>query len=304
MPELRFDGQVAVITGAGRGLGRAYARLLGSRGGKVVVNDLGGSLTGEGADSGPAEDVAREIRDAGGQAVSNTDSVATAKGGRAIIEAALDTYGRLDILIHNAGIIRRAEVQDMTVEDFDAVIDVHLRGGFHVTQPAYSLMREAGYGRIVLTSSSFGIYGGDHVAGYSAAKAGLIGLNNVVAREGHAFGIKCNAILPAAVTRVNEDVWDHSASPPMTAEQVAPVVGWLAHEACSISGEMLLSAAGRIARIGIVEAPGVFQPEWTIEQVDERIDAIRNLDQPVKFAVAPSGLDDHGAYSFGMAAKG
>lgn len=304
MTELRFDGRVAVITGAGRGLGRTYARLLASRGAKVVVNDFGGSITGEGSDASPAEAVVREITQAGGEAVADISSVATPEGGSAIIETALDRYGRIDIVIHNAGILRRVPVEDMSQEDFDLVNDVHLRGGFHVVRPAYALMKAAGYGRIVLTSSSYALYGGDLVGSYSAAKAGLIGLSNVVAREGHAHGVKCNVILPAAITRVNQDEWDHGSAPPMTAEMVAPAVGWLAHESCSISGEMLIAAAGRIARACVVESPGVYQGDWTMEQVGEQIDAIRNIDQPVHFAPVPSGLDEHGAYSFAMAASG
>src|SRR5215510_11049041 len=158
MPELRFDDRVAIITGAGRGLGRAYALLLASRGARVVVNDPGGSLQGDGFDAGPAEQTAREIRAAEGEAVANTASVATPEGGREIVQAALDHYGRIDILIHNAGIVRAASLLEMTQQDFDAVLDVHLRGAFHVVRPAFPLMCKARYGRIVLTSSIGGIY--------------------------------------------------------------------------------------------------------------------------------------------------
>ena len=159
MPELRFDNRVAVITGAGRGLGRAYALLLASKGAKVVVNDPGGSLKGDGVDAGPAQEVVQEIKAAGGEAVACTESVATSEGGKAIIQAALDHYGRIDILIHNAGNVRRGSLKEMTYEDFDAVVDVHLRGAFHVVRPAFPVMCKAGYGRIVLTSSIGGLYG-------------------------------------------------------------------------------------------------------------------------------------------------
>ncbi|MFD5759014.1 SDR family NAD(P)-dependent oxidoreductase, partial [Streptomyces sp. NPDC127044] len=172
MPELRFDDRVAVITGAGRGLGRAYALLLAAKGAKVVVNDPGGSLTGDGGDTGPADEVVREITAAGGEAVACTESVATAEGGRAIVASALDHYGRIDVLVHNAGIVRSAPLTEMTYEDFDAVLDVHLRGAFHVVRPAFPLMREAGYGRVVLTSSIGGLYGNHRVANYGMAKAG------------------------------------------------------------------------------------------------------------------------------------
>ncbi len=238
MSELRFDDRVAVITGAGRGLGRTYAELLASRGAKVVVNDPGVSMKGDGTDMGPAEEVVQAIRAAGGEAVANTDSVATPEGGKAIIESAMDTWGRIDILIHNAGIVRRAPVHELSYEDFEVVLDVHLRGGFHVVRPALPPMREAGYGRIVLTSSINGLYGNANVANYSVAKAGLIGLSNVVALENAELGIKSNIILPGAVTRMAEGL-DTSKYPPMDPELVAPTVGWLAHESCSITGEML-----------------------------------------------------------------
>lgn len=162
MTELRFDGRVAVITGAGRGLGRSYALLLASKGAKVVVNDLGGPLNGDGVDSGPAEAVVQEIRAARGEAVANTDTVATPEGGQAIVQAALDHYGRIDILIHNAGNVRYGSMKEISYEDFNAVLDVHLKGAFHVVRPAFPIMCAAGYGRIILTSSIGGLYG-NHV---------------------------------------------------------------------------------------------------------------------------------------------
>ena len=202
MADLRFDGRVAVVTGAGRGLGRSYAMLLASRGAKVVVNDPGGSLAGEGMDAGPADHVVGEITAAGGQAVACTESVTTREGGDAIIRTALEHYGRLDILIHNAGNVRRGSLKEMSYEDFDAVLDVHLRGAFNVVRPAFPVMCQAGYGRIVLTSSIGGLYGNRDVANYAAAKAGVIGLSNVAAIEGADEGVTCNVIVPAAVTRM------------------------------------------------------------------------------------------------------
>jgi NAD(P)-dependent dehydrogenase (short-subunit alcohol dehydrogenase family) len=302
MSQLRFDDRVAVITGAGRGLGRSYAQLLASRGAKVVVNDPGVSIKGEGTDAGPAEEVVQEIRVAGGEAVASTESVTTRDGGKAMIQAALDRYGRIDILIHNAGIVRRASLNEMTYEDFEAVLDVHLRGGFHVVRSAFPHMCKAGYGRIVLTSSVNGLYGNRNVAHYSVAKAGLIGLSNVAALEGAEHGVKSNIIIPAAVTRMAEGL-DTSAYPPMDPELVAPTVGWLAHESCSITGEMLISIAGRVARAFAAETPGVYRSKWTIEQVAEQIDVIRNTDKPVIFPAVPSGHVDHLRYSFGMAAE-
>ncbi|MER7691510.1 SDR family NAD(P)-dependent oxidoreductase [Streptomyces sp. NPDC097610] len=300
MPELGFDDRVAVITGAGRGLGRAYALLFGAKGAKVVVNDPGGSLTGDGGDTGPADEVVREIRAAGGEAVACTESVATAEGGRAIVESALGHYGRIDVLVHNAGIVRSAPLTEMTYEDFDAVLDVHLRGAFHVVRPAFPLMCEAGYGRVVLTSSIGGLYGNHRVAGYGMAKAGMIGLSNVVALEGAAAGVRCNVIVPGAVTRMAEGI-DTSAYPPMGPELTAPVVGWLAHESCSITGEMLVSIAGRVARAFVAETPGVYRPSWSIEQVGEELAAIRDTKEPWILPVVPSAHVDHIRNSFAMA---
>jgi NAD(P)-dependent dehydrogenase (short-subunit alcohol dehydrogenase family) len=276
--------------------------LLASRGAKVVVNDPGGGLTGDGTDADPADDVAREIVAAGGQAVASTDSVATAAGGKAIIDAALDRYGRVDILIHNAGIVRRASLKEMSYEDFDAVLDVHLRGAFHVLRPVFPAMCDAGYGRIVLTSSIGGLYGNHTVANYAAAKAGVIGLSNVAALEGAADGVKSNVIVPAAVTRMADGI-DTSAYPPMGPGLVAPVVGWLAHESCSVTGEVLIALAGRVARAVVTETPGVYRPSWSIEEVGEHIDAIRNASDPVVFPIVPDGHGDHIRYSFSLAAE-
>jgi NAD(P)-dependent dehydrogenase (short-subunit alcohol dehydrogenase family) len=301
MPELRFDDRVAVITGAGRGLGRSYALLLASKGAKIVVNDPGVSMQGDGVDTGPAEAVVEEIRAAGGEAVACTASVATPEGGEAIIQSALDHFGRIDILIHNAGIVRRGSLSELSYEDFETVLDVHLRGGFHVVRPAFPRMCAAGYGRIVLTGSINGLYGNSNVVNYSVAKAGLIGLSNVAALEGAEHNVKSNIILPGAVTRMAEGL-DTSAYPPMDPELVAPVVGWLAHESCTVTGEMMISMAGRMARAFAAETPGVYRPEWTIEQVARDIDAIRNTDDPLIFPVVPSGHVDHLRYSFGMAA--
>jgi len=300
MTTARFDDRVAVVTGAGRGLGREYALLLAGLGAKVVVNDSGGALTGEGDDTGPAQQVVDEIIAAGGEAIASTESVATAVGGQAIVAAATRHYGRLDVLIHNAGIVRRAPLTEMTAEDFDAVLDVHLRGAFHVVRSAFPIMCQAGYGRIVLTSSIGGLYGNHAVANYAAAKAGITGLSNVVALEGAEHGVRCNVIVPAAVTRMAEGL-DTSAYPPMGADLVAPIVGWLAHESCSITGEILTAIAGRAARIAVVESAGVYQPEWTIDQVNARIDEIRDISDPLVFPVVPDGHSAHIGHSFGMA---
>ncbi|WP_194166387.1 SDR family NAD(P)-dependent oxidoreductase [Mycolicibacterium sp. P9-22] len=299
--QLSFDDRVAVITGGGRGLGREYALLLASRGARIVVNDPGGSLTGDGTDEGPAHDVVREIVAAGGQAVVSTDSVATAEGGVAIIDTAVEHFGRIDILIHNAGIVRRGSLKELSYADFESVLDVHLRGAFHVVRPAFPLMCGAGYGRMVLTSSIGGLYGNHGVANYAAAKAGIVGLTNVVALEGAAEGVTCNAIIPGAVTRMAEGL-DTSAYPPMGSDLVAPAVGWLAHESCSVSGELFVAIAGRVARAFVAETPGVYRPSWSIEDIAANIDAIRDDTAPLVFPPVPDGHTDHIRYSFGVAA--
>lgn len=303
MSEFRFDGRVAVITGAGRGLGRAYAKLLAARGAKVVINDPGVSLKGEGLGEDPAAETVAAIKAAGGEAVANTDSVATPEGGKAIIQSALDHYGRIDILIHNAGVVRRAPLAEMSYEDFEFVLDVHLRGAFHVVRPAFPLMCKAGYGRVVLTGSINGLYGNYQNANYSAAKGGTHALSHVVALEGAAHNVKSNVILPAAVTRMSEGI-DTSNFPPMPPEMVAATVGWLSHESCSITGEILISAAGRVARAYVAETQGVYRPEWNIEDIAAQADAIRDTKIPLIFEPVPSGHLDHLKYSFAMTSKG
>jgi NAD(P)-dependent dehydrogenase (short-subunit alcohol dehydrogenase family) len=188
----------------------------------------------------------------------------------------------------------------MRYEDFDAVLDVHLRGAFNVVRPAFPLMCQAGYGRIVLTSSIGGLYGNRDVANYAAAKAGVIGLSNVAALEGAAEGVTCNVIVPAAVTRMAAGI-DTSAYPPMGPDLVAPVVGWLAHESCSVTGEMFIALAGRVARAVVAETPGVCRPSWTVEDVGEYSDAIRKVESPLIFPVVPDGHDQHIRYSFEQA---
>jgi len=300
---LRFDDRVALITGAGRGLGRSYALLLAARGAKVVVNDPGVSMQGEGTDAGPAQSVVDEIRAAGGQAVASTDSVATPEGGQAMIDLARDHFGSIDILIHNAGIVLRGGLAELSYADFETVLDVHLRGAFHVVRAAFPHMCAANYGRIVLTGSINGLYGNTGVVNYSVAKAGMIGLSNVAAIEGAAHGVKSNIILPGAVTRMAEGL-DTSAYPPMDPELVAPAVGYLAHQDCAVSGEMLIAMAGRVARAYTMETVGVFQPDWTIEQIADRLEAIRDTQDALLFPPVPTGHLDHLRYSFAMASQG
>jgi len=303
MSEFRFDNRVAVITGAGRGLGRAYALLLAARGAKILVNDPGMSMDGQGVDIGPAQSVVNEIVTAGGEAEVCTESVATPQGGNAIVEAAMDSFGRLDILIHNAGNVRYGSLEDISHEDFKAVVDVHMMGAFNVVRPSFPLMSRAGYGRVVLTGSIGGLYGTQSVVNYGMSKAAMIGLNNVIALEGAEKGIRSNIILPGAVTRMADGV-DTSFYPPMGPELVAPVVGWLCHESCTINGDMLISIAGRVARAFIGETEGVFKPAWTIEDVATNIDGIRDLSRQWLLEQAPSAYTEHIVRSCEMARQG
>ncbi len=292
MTKLRFDNRVAVITGAGRGLGRAYALLLASRGCKVVINDNGGSMRGDEKIANPADEVVAEIKATGGEAVAATQSVATPEGAKGIIQTAIDAWGRIDILIHNAGNVRYGRIADLSIEDFNSVTDVHFKGGFYLVQAAFPHMEKAQYGRIILTGSRSGLYGSSPSVNYGMSKAGLIGLNNVAALEGGEHGIKSNVIVPNAMTRMADGL-DTSQYPPLTPELVAPMVGWLAHESCPVSGELYVAGGGRMGRIWWTESKGTWQPEWTIEDVATKSDVIRNADENWTFSPHPTGFVDH-----------
>ena len=275
MGDLGFDGRVAIVTGAGNGLGRAHARLLAARGAQVVVNDLGGAVDGAGASSGPAAAVAREIEDAGGVALANTDTVATPDGGRALVDAAVEAFGRVDIVVNNAGILRDRAFHNLTPAELDPVLDVHLRGSFFVTLPAWRVMRERGYGRVVFTSSASGILGNFGQANYGAAKMGVVGMTRVLAVEGARHGIRVNAIAPMARTRMTDGLLGdmHDRLDP---ELVSPVAAWLAHERCSLTGEVFTVGGGRVGRMFVGVTPGYFNPDLTIEDVDAHLDEIRD----------------------------
>jgi NAD(P)-dependent dehydrogenase (short-subunit alcohol dehydrogenase family) len=268
MTELRYDGRVAVVTGAGHGLGRQHALELAARGAKVVVNDLGGDVHGGGASSGPAQEVVEEITKAGGTAVANPDNVATPEGARAIVQTALDEFGQLDIVINNAGILRDKSLKNMTPEDFDAVIAVHLRGSFLVSSAAWPHLRERGYGRIVTTSSPAGLFGNFGQANYSSAKMGLVGLAKTLAVEGAKYNIKANAIAPVAATRMTEDIIPAETAAMFSVELVTPLVVWLVHEDCESAGEVYTVGGGRIARILVAEGPGFVKKDgMSVEDV-------------------------------------
>jgi NAD(P)-dependent dehydrogenase (short-subunit alcohol dehydrogenase family) len=245
---------VAVVTGAGRGLGRAYAMLLADRGAAVVVNDLGTSLTGDGTDERLAESVAAEIVAAGGVAAADTNDVSSPATAQALVDATVDRFGRVDIVINNAGVIAWAEFPDIDDDNFARHLAVHLGGSFLLARAAWPHLVEQSYGRIVMTTSS-GIFGLPNNASYAAAKGGVIGLTRSLATAGAAHGIRANAIAPAAMTRMAGRVPSETAER-MDPALVAPMTAYLAHEACPVSGEIYAAGAGRFARILLAQVPG------------------------------------------------
>ena len=288
MEELRFDGRVAIITGAGGGLGRSHALSLARRGAKVLVNDLGGALDGSGSSASAAQRVVDEIEALGGIAAPNHDSVATWRGGEAIVQSALDVFGRVDVLINNAGILRDKAFHKMSAEMIDQVIDVHLKGALYLSQPAFALMREQRYGRIVNTSSASGLFGNFGQANYGAAKAGLAGLTRVLALEGEENGITVNAIAPIALTRMTQGILGELA-PKVSPESVSPLVAYLASEECTVNGNIYSVAGGRVARIFVGETYGVVLKENTPEAIARQILRIDEVDPSRQHE--PSSLD-------------
>lgn len=244
--ELRFDDKVAIVTGAGNGLGREHARLLASRGARVVVNDLGGSVHGEGASASAADEVVASIMGAGGEAVANYDSVTD---GDKLVQTAMDTWGRVDIVVNNAGILRDVSFQKMTEADWDAVIQVHLKGAYAVTRAAWPVMRAQEYGRVVMTSSAAGIYGNFGQSNYSAAKLGLHGFAQALAVEGRSKQIHVNSIAPVAASRMTETILPPAALEKLTPEYVSPLVAWLCHESCDETGGIFEVGAGFMAKL-------------------------------------------------------
>ncbi len=282
--ELSFEGRVAVVTGAGRGIGRAYALLLADRGARVVVNDLGGSMDGVGDDPGVASSVADSIVAAGGAAIADTSDVAAAEGGQALVDAAVDRYGRIDVLINNAGIIRWAGLPEADADNLASHLAVHVMGSFNTTRAAWPHMVDQGYGRLVMTTSS-GLFGLPQNLSYAAAKGAVIGLTRSLSTAGAAHGIKANLIAPAAFTRMagqpaaGTDATAGGAGPAgMSPDLVAPMAAFLAHEECPVSGEIYSAGFGRFARIFIASTPGYVHEtaEPTIEDVARNWAAIND----------------------------
>jgi NAD(P)-dependent dehydrogenase (short-subunit alcohol dehydrogenase family) len=264
--ELGFDGRVAIISGAGGGLGRQHALMLASRGALVVVNDLGGAVDGTGSDKGAAERVVDEIKALGGESVADTNSVSTPEGGAAIVATAVEAFGTVDIVINNAGILRDKAFHNMDAAMYDAVVEVHLRGALNLTQPAFKIMRDKGYGRIVSTSSGAGVFGNFGQANYGAAKMGLVGLTRVLAVEGARNNVRANAIAPIALTRMTEDLLGDLGQK-LQPEYVSPLVTYLAHESCEASGRLFSVGGGRVAEVFIGECDGYTSPTLSPEEV-------------------------------------
>ena len=292
MNPVRFDGRVAVITGAGGGLGRAHAHLLAARGASVVVNDLGGTVAGQGGDSAAAASVVREIIAAGGRALANFDDIATPEGAQRLIDAALGTFGRVDILVNNAGILRDKTLHKLAPEDFLAVIRVHLLGTAWCSRAALVPMQAQRYGRIIMTTSAAGLYGNFGQSNYGAAKMGVVGLMNTLKVEGAKFGITVNTIAPVALTRMTEGLPFARMLADATPERVSAGVAWLASEACTETGVILAAGAGYFSTVRLVEGAGVHAPADAVspEYVAAHWDAIADDTAARAFANAADAL--------------
>lgn len=298
---LRLDEQVAVVTGAGRGLGRAHALLLASLGAKVVVNDLGGKVDGSGSGQAMADVVVEEIADAGGTAVSNYDGVDSMAGGQNIVKTAVDHFGRIDILVNNAGILIDRSFSKMAEGDWDKVLDVHLKGSFCVTRAAFPLMKENGYGRIILTASAAGLFGNFGQANYAAAKSAMLGLMNVIKIEGSKYNIKINTIAPMAASRMTENLLPAEVLEQIKPEFVSPLVAYLCSEACGETGGIYTAAGGHFGRISIMEGKGFtfHRSTVTIDDIQEKFEVINQMDD----AKYHSSLLDHAGSLFDQISK-
>ncbi len=282
MEKINFKGRVAIVTGAGQGIGRMYALELGRRGAKVVVNDLGVSLAGSGSDDSAADKVVEEIVMAGGQAIANHDSVATMRGGHNIVQTALDTYGKVDILINNAGIVRDKSFMKMTEEDWDMVINVHLKGAFCVTQPAVKAMKENAYGRIVFTASTSGLYGNFGQTNYGAAKMGLVGIMNTLTLEVSKYDIKINTIAPTAWSRMTADIFPPEFENKMNSQFNEPMALYLCSQENTATNQIYAMGAGWYGRTAIVSGDGLClgnaKRSITVEEIRDNFEKISDLE--------------------------
>ena len=288
MSGINFENKTVVVTGAGNGLGKAYALEFANRGANVVVNDIRGSVTGDGSENAPADVVVEEINSSGGSAVANYDSVATKHGGESIIESALSNFGSVDAVVNKAGILRDKSFAKMEEDDLNAIIDVHLKGTFFVCQPAFIQMKEQGYGRFVNVSSPSGLFGNFGQLNYGAAKMGIVGLTNVLAIEGAKYNIKANVIAPNAATRMTETLFGEDMSKLLTVDNITPLVVYLASEQCEITHEIFSAGGGRFARMGISTDVGYFNATAKAEDIFANIDDIRDLSN----SIYPTSLAD------------
>jgi NAD(P)-dependent dehydrogenase (short-subunit alcohol dehydrogenase family) len=282
---IRFDNRVAIVTGAGHGLGRSYALALGARGAKVVVNDIGGAIDGSGGSQTPAEAVVAEIVAAGGEAVANYDSVADRDAAANIVQTAVDAFGTVDILINNAGIVRDKSFHKMDLDDYEFVVKVHLLGAVYVTHAAFPIMREKDYGRILMVTSSAGIYGNFGQSNYGAAKMGVIGLMNTLKVEAARNNIKINTMAPLAATRIAEPSGIFNEYDPelVTPDAVTAMVTYLVSEDCTDTGNIIAATAGYYSKVHVVESDGLHvdpREPITAEQLGAKWDQITEMRDP------------------------
>lgn len=283
---INFDGRVALVTGAGGGLGRSHALELARRGARVVVNDLGGAVDGTGGSETAAEGVVQEIKDAGGEAVANGDSVSDPKGAQNMVDQAVGAFGRIDIVINNAGILRDKTFAKMPLEDFQAVIDVHLMGAVYVTKAAFPIMKEQNYGRLVMTSSASGLYGNFGQSNYGAAKLALVGLANTLKLEGEKSNIRVNCIAPVALTRMTEGLMPEGTADKLNPALVTPAVLYLCSEEAP-TGHVLEAGGGYISKVEIVEGMGVhLSGDVTPEDVADNYARICDMSRARSFAAS------------------
>jgi NAD(P)-dependent dehydrogenase (short-subunit alcohol dehydrogenase family) len=276
---VRFDNRVAIVTGAGNGLGRSHALLLASRGAKVVVNDPGGAVDGKGGGRATADKVVDEIKAAGGQAVANYDSVADAKSAANIVKTAVDSFGTVDIVVNNAGVLRDKTFHNMTTDDFDFVVKVHFLGTAYVTHAAWPILRAKAYGRVVVTSSNSGIYGTFGQANYGGAKLAVVGFMNALRLEGQKYNIMMNALAPIAATRMTDALLPAPVLEKLKPEYVSPMVAYLCSEQCQRTGDIWSAGGGTFARIEYREAAGlrIDGRAPTVEDVMENINKIADV---------------------------
>lgn len=291
---IRYDGRVVVITGAGSGLGRSYALYLAAHGARVVVNDKGGNVAGEGSSKVPAQLVVDQIKEAGGEALANSDDVSQVGGANNLINHALDQFGTVDVLICNAGILRDKSFLKMSLEDFELVLRVHLLGTVYVTKAAFRVMKNNGYGRIVVTTSASGLYGNFGQTNYAAAKLGIVGFMNSLKLEGLKYNVRINAVAPLAATRLAQGVFSEEIALRLKPELVTPIVAYLCSDQCEASGDIISAGAGSYSAVKIVEGEGVrfgTEHEITPEMIAVKYREITNMERARSFNDAHEQLE-------------